>query len=165
MTVEEVPDYVRQPAEVHLAKANQLTVLGPRKRKFVDYTLDRMSDREYLRRLSQQDNDTDVRKKKTKVGASPDAAETTTRSGRKRKLKGGAGTEQPKHKRESNHSRRKTGAKVSREGKANAGRTPKARRGAKGSKAGESNEEKDGKATKATRVLPLDFQSMMEVGD
>ena len=67
MTIEEVPDYVRQPAENPLEKANSLIELGPRKRKFVDYTLDRISDREYFdRKLGQNDDDEPRRKRKPK---------------------------------------------------------------------------------------------------
>ena len=150
MTIEEVPDYVRQPAENPMDKATSLIELGPRKRKFVDYTLDRISDREYFdRKLGQ--NDDDEPRRKRKPAASKDADEPTQRSGRKRKLKGETASGQPKPKKTPNKA-----------GKSKARKAAKSS-SAKGAKASKAEKVQNDKAANENPAKRLDFKRMTEV--
>ena len=135
MTVEEVPDYIRAPAVDPLAKTYEM-VQGPRKRKNVDYTTDRISDREYFDRKFAQEEDNEPPKKRK---ADPDAA---PRSSRKRKLKNEATLDEPTPKKAPGNAKRKTGDK-----------TPKAKK-AKSAK---------GKNGKAKQGKPIDSKWMTEV--
>ena len=95
ISLEEVPDYIRQPVVDPRPNADKITDLGPRKRKFVDYTLDRMSNRKYFGRMLGNNNDDDGDKeqqdppKKKRVRASREGGAGTTRVSRKRKAKNG----------------------------------------------------------------------------
>ena len=98
ISLEEVPDYIRQPVIDPRPNADKITDLGPRKRKFVDYTVDRISDRKYFGRMLGNNNDDggdkgqeDHPKKKT-VRASREGGAGTTRVSRKRQRKAKNGT-------------------------------------------------------------------------
>ena len=141
MTVEEVPDYIRAPAIDPQAKASEL-VLGPRKRKAVDYTTDRISDREYFdRTMGKHEDRQPVKKRKADSESAP-------RSSRKRKIKSEPGSDQPTPKRAPGNARRKTAGRTD--------RTPKGKRA-------KSVKGKSGKTSKAKKGKPIDPKWMAEV--